>query len=180
MVRFITAPVAAIIITIIIVLSAFISILFITGSDKNYATIHHEEGFHTVGTIYSMGVHTEGKISDPEMGVLVDGTSDEVIDWIRRNTEEKDLSKVTWRDGVTAELKVGLKINGNVDVFFLTTHSVNIVSDGRVNPQRIIDRFEKAKSDATLEKNNNFNNAVRYGSAPGFIPQLVTFVQNLY
>lgn len=122
----ISAPFAAIIVAVILSLTAMTGLGVFDFSKSTYATVHFDGGFQRIGEIKSQSVFTEAEIR-MDGKKLESGSFDHVINWLT-NSAGKDLNTAVLSAGATMKAKAGVEWIGSDKEFRLASDSLNLTS----------------------------------------------------
>lgn len=167
----ISGPVSAIICSIIITAGALFGVGALT-PNKNYATVHFENGYQKIGIIMREEIYTNAKISR-NGSVLFEGEFDEVANYIYQTSAEEAEEKggfqnLTWKSGVTIDAKAGIFWTGSEENFHLVTDKFKEISreSKLLKPKDVLARFEEMKKNAELNREKNVQHSIKFSEAP--------------
>ena len=161
----VTGPIAAVLIALIFATVALFSTDAFKRLTPTYATVKHERGYQKIGVIASERIYTSASIT-LEDKILAIGSFADVIDWIKDQSKDEDIEKVTWKKGVRVSADVGIEWVASESNFQLSIEKVAFVSDGALKPITVIAKLEAAEKNAILTRQEQSTNALVFSTPP--------------
>ncbi|MGF1767341.1 hypothetical protein L4D06_08130 [Enterovibrio makurazakiensis] len=141
--QLITAPIASIIITITICVTALFAMGSFEQPKQDYATVNFDGGYKKIGVISEQRTFSEAEVILNDK-ILWSGTLSYVADKIKESmASEKNPENVTWKTGVALNGTAGISWVGSESSFKLTTETINLLSteDSPLVAQQVIEQL---------------------------------------
>ena len=162
-------PMAAVIITIVLVAGALFGSGALTPEKPTYATVHYEGGWTKIGVIRQERIFSEVILTSPNNKKEFDGDIAQFKSFLEAssaasgNTLDTPLSA-----GFIVDAAVGIRWLATERSFDLTTDNYNSVSTRSkpIIPKTLVSDLEALERKAILERGGNSLAAIKYGPKP--------------
>jgi 3-oxoacyl-ACP reductase-like protein len=161
-------PVAAVIITIVIVVGALFGSGALTPEKPTYATVHYEGGWTKIGVIRQERIFSEVSLTREEESVF-NGSIAEFKSFLEASSAASGGTLDTpLSAGFIVSARAGIRWLATERSFDLTTENYNSVSTktSPIIPKNLINDLEALKSKAISERGVNSLEAIKYGPKP--------------
>ncbi|MUL11887.1 hypothetical protein [Aliivibrio fischeri] len=182
--QLVTAPVAAIVITVIVC----ISILFGFGRFEkpvhDYATVKFDGGYKKIGVISEQRDFSKIEVMFNDT-TLWSGDINAVISGIEGVLKsEKEPLNVTWKEGVTVNGTAGVSWIGSESSFNLTTETIDLMSTNEMplSPVDVIEKLKQLDRKVKDTQESTAQQSLTFSVAPNTsftLTKLISVLRNL-
>jgi hypothetical protein len=163
-----TAPIASIIVSLVITFGFLFGSGAFTPTPHSYATVSFDGGYQKIGVINREEIYTEARI-EINGDKLVSGDFSEVIAWIQRSPRDNDtIESLTWKNGVRVKASAGIRWIGSESSFKLATDTLDVKSTTQapLKPAEVITQLNELEKKAKDARKENANKALSLGPTP--------------
>jgi hypothetical protein len=164
-----TGPIASIIVSIILSLTALMGFGVLIPEKPTYATVQFDGGYRKLGVIASEEIYTEASVT-LNGDVLRSGSNDEIIKFLEKSSKSDGVENKnpTLKAGVVISGKAGIKWTASESNFKLQTESINLSSNDStpIAISSAIASLKEMESKAMAGRVESAKRALQFDKAP--------------